>query len=52
MRKYRTLKNKLYAIAMIIVGLLPLMISNDISVLVFMTFIAIPMFFTKEDIFR
>ena len=44
-----TLKNKLSAIALLIVGTIPVMIDGDGTALVFLGCIAIPMFFAKEN---
>ena len=45
----KTLKNKLYAVVLLICGYLPVLIDKDSTVLVFFAFIAIPLFFAKEN---
>ena len=44
----KTLKNKLYAVVFIC-GYLPVLIDKDATALVFFAFIAIPLFFAKEN---
>ena len=44
----KTLKNKLYAVVLLICGYLPVLIDKDATALVFFAFIAIPLFFAKE----
>ena len=44
-----TWKNKLYAIAMMVASTVPIIYDNDATALVFMSFIAIPMFFSKKS---
>ena len=44
-----TLKNKLAAIMMIIAGFGPVILDHDATALVFILFIAIPLFFAKEN---
>lgn len=45
----RTYKNKLCAIALIIIGFLPIYIENDATVLVVSLMIGIPLFFSKQN---
>lgn len=45
----KTLKNKLYAIVLLICGYLPVLIDKDATALVFFAFIAIPLFLAKEN---
>lgn len=45
----KTLKNKLYAVVLLICGYLPVLIDKDATALVFFAFIAIPLFFAKEN---
>ena len=45
----KTLKNKLYAVVLLICGYLPVLIDKDATALVFFAFIAIPSFFAKEN---
>ena len=45
----KTLKNKLYAIILLICGYLSTLIDNDATALVLFAFFAIPMFFAKEN---
>lgn len=53
MKKYlkRTWKNKLCAIAMLLCGYVPMLTDKDATAMVFIAIFAIPMFFTKVDIF-
>ena len=44
----KTLKNKLYAVVLLICGYLPVLIDKDATALVFFAFIAIPLFFAKD----
>lgn len=43
------IKNKIYAILMLGLGLVSITLSNDATFLVFMSVFAIPMFFSKEE---
>lgn len=45
----KTLKNKLYAVVLLICGYLPVLIDKDATALVFFAFIAIPLVFAKEN---
>lgn len=45
----KTLKNKLVSLALILIGILLTRVDNDATVLVLLSFIAIPMFFSKEN---
>lgn len=45
----KTLKNKLYAVALLIYGYLPVLIDKDATALVFLALIAVPLFFAKEN---
>lgn len=45
----KTLKNKLYAVVLLICGYLPVLIDKDATALVFLTLIAVPLFFAKEN---
>lgn len=45
----KTLKNKLYAVVLLICGYLPVLIDKDATALAFFAFIAIPLFFAKEN---
>lgn len=45
------LKNKIMALLMVFVGYLMLKLENDATVLLLMVFIAVPVFFAKEDCF-
>ena len=48
--KCKTFKNKLYSIVLTILGLISVKLTEgDITVLVFMELIAIPLFFAKEN---
>jgi hypothetical protein len=44
----KTLKNKLYAVVLLICGYLPVLIDKDATALVFFAFIAIPLFFSPK----
>ena len=48
----KTLKNKLYAVMLLICGYLPVLIDGDGTALIFFAFIAIPLFFAKEKWIR
>jgi hypothetical protein len=45
---YKTWKNKVMAIAMMICGALGLLVVDDATALVFISFIAVPMFFSSK----
>ena len=45
----KTLKNKLYVIALLACGYVHVLIDNDGTALVFFGMIAIPLFFAKEN---
>lgn len=45
----RTLKNKLCALTLLIAGALTLTVSNDATGLVFVSIIALPLFFAREN---
>lgn len=45
----KTLKNKLYAIILLICGYLPVLIDGDGTALVLFGFITAPLFFAKEN---
>lgn len=45
----KTWKNKVIAIAMILCGMLGVWVLEDATALVFILFIAIPMFFSRKD---
>lgn len=45
----RTWKNKLIAIAAVSAGMLGVVLEKDATALVFMMFIAVPMFFSSRD---
>lgn len=48
----KTIKNKIAALGMIMVGLVPALLDGDATVLVFAGLFAIPLFFAKEDVFN
>ena len=48
MWKTKTLKNKIFALALFICSLFPILIERDATVMIMMLFIAIPLFFAKE----
>lgn len=45
----KNIKNKLAAIALVGVGIVPMLIDGDATVLVLMLIIGVPMFFAKES---
>lgn len=45
----KTLKNKVFAVVLLGMGYLGTLFDNDITALIFFAFIAIPMFFAKEN---
>ena len=45
----KTLKNKLYAIVLLLCWYMPVLIDGDGTALVFIGMIAIPLFFAKEN---
>ena len=49
MFKPELLANKLFAISLIIVGLISVLASNDITAAVFLFILAFPLFFAKEN---
>lgn len=44
-----TIKNKMTAIALILAGCLAIMLEGDATALVLFSFIAVPLFFAKEN---
>ena len=49
---YRTRRNKLVAMLLIAIGVLATCVGKDATGLVFLLFLALPMFFSKEDWFK
>ncbi len=45
----KTLKNKVYAVLLLVCGYVPVLIDNDATVFVFMLMFAGPLFFAKEN---
>lgn len=45
----KTLKNKVCAIALVLLAMIPVIVVNDATALVFVSFFAIPMFFAKKN---
>lgn len=45
----KTLKNKLYAVIMLLCGCVPTFMEQDGTALVFISMFAIPLFFAKEN---
>ena len=45
----KNVKNKLYAVALMGLSALLLLIEKDATAMILMTFISIPMFFSKRD---
>ena len=50
-KKMKTLKNKLYALLFVALGVAALAIDNDCTVLVLISIFAVPMFLARENIF-
>ena len=48
-KNMKTLKNKLYAIALLVCGSLGVALENDATALVLFGMIAVPLFFAKEN---
>lgn len=46
---YRTAENKIIALVLVLGSLIPMMIDGDATALVFMSMIAIPLFFANEN---
>lgn len=44
-----TIKNKMYSIALMATGIVPVLICGDATFLLVISFVAIPMFFSKEN---
>lgn len=49
MKRTKTMKNKLYALALMGAGVIPVLIERDATALIFFGSIALPLFFAKED---
>ena len=49
-RVYKTLKNKVYSLLLIVVGAASILLERDVTVFVVFSLIAIPIFFAKENI--
>lgn len=49
MKQCKTLKNKLIALGLLGVGMVPILIERDATVLVFVAMPAIPLLFAKEN---
>ena len=45
-----TIKNKLYAMALVSIGVITLILGRDATVLVFVSIFAIPLFLSKQQI--
>lgn len=45
------IKNKICAVLMLALGLVPVILDHDATVLVFMSLFAVPMFFSKKQWF-
>lgn len=52
MNLQRTWRNKIFALCMLLVGLIAILATGDGTGSVFLTAIAIPMFFAREDVWR
>ena len=44
-----TIKNKMYSIALMATGIIPVLICGDATFLLFVSIVAVPMFFSKEQ---
>ena len=49
MWKQKLLKNKLYALVLILIGVVPILIDQDGTFFAFVLTLAIPLFFAKEN---
>lgn len=49
MTKHKTLKNKVCALLLLMVGVVPILIEGDASFLVFAACLGIPLFFAKRN---
>ena len=49
MWKRELLKNKLYALVLILIGLVPILIERDVTFFTFALIFGIPLFFAKEN---
>lgn len=45
----KTLKNKLWATILLVLGYITLLISNDATAMIFLMIIAVPLLFAKEN---
>lgn len=43
------IKNKVYSVGLILIGIIPVLIEGDATALVFFLMIGIPLFFAKEN---
>lgn len=49
MFRHELIKNKLYSIGLILIGIVPVLIEGDATALIFFLMIGIPLFFAKEN---
>lgn len=49
MKNRKTLKNKIMAIAILIIGFIPVLVYQDVTLLIIAGCFAIPLFFTKRN---
>ena len=49
MWKRELLKNKLYALVLILIGLVPILIERDVTFFIFALMIGLPLFFAKKN---
>jgi len=49
MWKWELLKNKLCALVLILIGLVPILIERDVTLFIFTLMIGLPLFFAKEN---
>ena len=43
------IRNKLYSVGLILIGIVPILIEKDATALVFFLMIGVPLFFAKEN---
>lgn len=49
MFRRKLIKNKLYSVVLILIGIIPILIEGDATALVFFLMIGLPLFFAKEN---
>jgi hypothetical protein len=48
-KRYKTTQNKIHALILILIGLVPIWLDNDATAFVFLLIFAVPLFFAKEN---